>query len=64
MLLGPWDTSGLSAGSYRARLTLWVDGDTGAYLTDEFAAKIVVHLTSPGGSGDDGGMCFISTPLN
>jgi hypothetical protein len=63
-VLGTWDTSGLSAGSYRVRLTLWVDGDPSAYPTDEFPAEMVVQLTSPGGSGDDGGMCFISTLLN
>jgi hypothetical protein len=60
-VLGAWHTSGLSAGSYRVRLTLWVDGDTGAYPTDEFPAEMVVQLTSPGGSGSNGGMCFIST---
>jgi len=63
-VLGTWHTSGLSAGSYRVRLTLWVDGDTGAYPTDEFPAEMVVQLTPPGGSGGDGGICFISTLLD
>ncbi len=63
-ILGTWNTSGLSWGSYRLRLTLWVDGDTGFYPTDEFPAEMDIELTSPGGGGGGGGMCFVSTLFN
>ncbi|UCG08710.1 MAG: hypothetical protein JSV83_08690 [Desulfobacterales bacterium] len=63
-ILGTWNTSGLSWGSYRLRLTLWVDGDTGFYPTEEFPAEMDIELTSPGGGGGGGGMCFVSTLFN
>jgi hypothetical protein len=65
-VLGSWDTSGLQSGSYRVRLTLWVDGNTGAYPTDEFPAEMVINLSASGGrgGGSGGGACFISTLFN
>jgi hypothetical protein len=63
-VLGIWNTSGLQSGSYRLRLTLWVDGDTGSNPTDAFPAEMVIQLAASGGSGGGGGMCFISTLFN
>jgi hypothetical protein len=60
-VLGAWDTSGLSSGSYRVRLTLWVDGDTGAYPTDEYPAEMIIKLNDSGGGGGGSAGCFIST---
>ncbi|MBW2480729.1 MAG: hypothetical protein JRF38_12125 [Deltaproteobacteria bacterium] len=60
--LGMWQTAGLPGGRYRLRLTLYVDGDTGAYPTDEYPAESVVELsTTGGGGGGGGGTCFISS---
>jgi hypothetical protein len=60
-VLGTWNTSGLSSGSYRVRLTLWVDGDTGAYPTDAFPAEMIINLNDSGGGGGGSTGCFIST---
>jgi hypothetical protein len=61
-ILGMWQTAGLPIGRYRLRLTLYVDGDTGAYPTDEYPAeKIVLLSASGGGGGGGGGTCFISS---
>jgi len=46
----------LSSGFYRLRLTLWVDGDTGTYPTDDFPAEMDIELTSRGGSGGGGAL--------
>jgi hypothetical protein len=63
-ILGSWDTSGLQSGSYRVRLTLRVDGDTGAYPTDEFPAEMVINLNDSGGSrGGSRGDVLISRYL-
>ncbi len=62
-ILGTWQTSGLPSGRYRLRLTLWVDGDTTAYPTDEYPAEMVVQL-SDSGDGGGGGTCFISSLSN
>jgi len=62
-ILGTWQTSGLPSGRYRLRLTLWVDGDTTAYPTDEYPAEMVVQLSDSGGGGG-GGTCFISSLSN
>jgi hypothetical protein len=60
--LGMWQTAGLPSGRYRLRLTLYVDGDTSAYPTDEYPAESVVELsTTGGGGGGGGGTCFISS---
>jgi len=63
-ILGNWQTRGLPVGSYRLRLTLWVDGDTGPYPTHDFPAETVVELTGEDGSGGGGGMCFLSLLFN
>jgi len=63
-ILGTWQTSGLPSGRYRLRLTLWVDGDTGAYPTDEYPAEMVVQLSDSGDGGGGGGTCFISSLSN
>jgi len=60
-VLGTWDTSGMQSGSYRLRLTLWVDGDTGAYPTDEFPAEMVISLNNSSKGGGGGGGCFIAS---
>jgi hypothetical protein len=62
-ILGTWQTSGLPSGRYRLRLTLWVDGDTTAYPTDEYPAEMVVQLSDSSGGGG-GGTCFISSLSN
>ena len=43
-VLGTWQTKGLPRGSYRLRLTLQVDGDTGTYPTHDFPAEKVIRL--------------------
>jgi hypothetical protein len=63
-ILGTWQTAGLSSGSYRLRLTLRVDGDTGPFPTHDFPAEMDVELTVKDGGGGGGGMCFVSTLLN
>ena len=50
-----WQTAGLPIGRYRLRLTLYVDGDTGAYPTDEYPVALdfqaVFHITFHPGRG-------------
>jgi hypothetical protein len=60
-VLGTWRTSGLQPGAYQVRLTLWVNGDTGAYPTDQFPAEMRIDLNDSGNGGGGGGACFIST---
>jgi hypothetical protein len=43
------------------RLTLWVDGDTGAYPTDAFPAEMIINLNDSSGGGGGSTGCFIST---
>ena len=46
--LGTWQTEGLPCGSYRLRLTLRVNGNTGTYPTHDFPAQKVIRVgTNP-----------------
>jgi len=64
-VLGTWQTSDLPSGQYRLRLTLRVDGDTGAAPTDDYPAEMVVQLSAANGNGGGGGgTCFISSLSN
>lgn len=65
-ILGTWDTTGFTAGSYQIRLVLWVDGDTTIHPTHQYPEEIVIKLVgedeSPQpGDGSSGGGCFITT---